>query len=116
MDLLTIITEYNIMKKQKRIYFLPKTKIGKWSVYLNTFFLIIIAVSIILVKVLGILSFDDHWWDITVPIVFLASIVGFILGIIAIKKKDHSFLVYSSIVIGLLTILFIPLHSLFISD
>ncbi len=72
--------------------------------------------SVILVKVLGILSFDDHWWDVTVPVVFLASIVGFVLGIIAVRKKDHSVLVYSSVVVGLLAVLFIPLHSLFIND
>jgi len=95
---------------------MPKTVPGKWSVGLNAFFLIVIIIYIVLVRVLGILSFDDHWWDVTVPIVFLASIVGFILGIIAIIKKDHSVLVYSSVVIGLLTILFIPLHSLFIND
>ena len=102
------------VKKNMRIK--PKTKLGKWSVWLNAFFLIVIAISIILVKVLRILNFDDHWWDVTVPIIFSASIVAFILGIIAIKKKDHSVLVYLSVVIGLLTILFIPLHSLFISD
>ena len=94
----------------------PKTILGKWSVGLNAFFLIVIIISIVLVKVLGILSFGDHWWDVTVPIVFLASIVGFILGIMAIKKKDHSILVYLSVVVGLLAILFIFLHSLFISD
>ncbi|PIN87996.1 hypothetical protein COV12_00860 [Candidatus Woesearchaeota archaeon CG10_big_fil_rev_8_21_14_0_10_32_24] len=77
--------------------------------------MIVIIASIILVKVLGILSFDDIWWDITVN-VFLAPIVAFILGIMAIRKKDNSVLVYSSVVVGLLAILFILLHSLFISD
>ena len=100
-----------------KLNFAPKTILGKWSVGLNAFFLIAIITSIILVKALGILSFGDRWWDITVPIIFLASITAFILGIIAVKKfKDHSTLVYLSIFIGLLTILFIPLHSLFISD
>ena len=95
----------------------PKTKLGKWSVWLNTFFLIVIAISIILVKVFGILNFDDHWWDVTVPIIFSASIVAFILGIIAIlKNKERSVFVYISVTIGLLAILFIPLHSLFIND
>ena len=99
------------------IDFMPKTRSGKWSVWLNAFFLIVIAISIILVKVLGLLSFDDHWWDATVPIVFFASIVAFILGIIATRKnKEHSALVYISVIIGLLAILFIPLHSLFIND
>jgi len=96
---------------------MPKTRLGKWSVWLNAFFLIIIAASIILVNVLGILSYDDHWWDVTVPLVFLASITAFILGLIAIRKnKERSVLVYISVIIGLLAILFILLHSLFIND
>ena len=100
-----------------KITFLPQTIIGRWSVWLNVFFLIVINASIILVKVFGILSFDDHWWDVTVPIAFSASIVAFVLGIIAIRKnKETSVLVYASVIIGLLTILFIPLHSLFIND
>ncbi|MEK6850701.1 MAG: hypothetical protein AABX85_03950 [Nanoarchaeota archaeon] len=94
-----------------------ETKLGKWSVWLNTFFLMVIAISVILVNGLGILSYDDNWWDITVPLVFSASIAAFVIGIIAVRKnKDRSVLVYLSILIGLLTILFIPLHSLFISD
>ena len=95
----------------------PQTKSGKWSLWLNAFFLITISISIILVKALGLLSYDDHWWDVTVPIIFFASIVAFILGIIAIiKNKERSVLVYSSVIVGLLVILFIPLHSLFIND
>lgn len=95
----------------------PQTKLGRWSVWLNDFFLITITISIILVNVLGILSYDDHWWDVTVPITFLASIVTLILGTIAIiKNKERSVLVYTSVAIGLLVILFIPLHSLFIND
>jgi hypothetical protein len=95
----------------------PKTKLGKWSAGLNTFFLIIIIASIILVEVLGILSFDDHWWDVTVPVAFLIEMIALFTGIRAVRKnKDHSVLVYLSIVVGLLTILFVFLHSLFIND
>jgi len=95
----------------------PKTKLGKWSVGLNIFFLIIIIVSIILVKVLGILSFDDHWWDVTVPVAFLIEMIAFFTGIRAVvKNKERSVLVYLSVVAGLLTILFVLLHSLFIND
>jgi hypothetical protein len=94
----------------------PRTKLGKWSVGLNAFFLIAIAISIILVNALGILSYDDHWWDVTVPIIFLSSIVAFILGITAVIKKERSILVHISVVVGLLAILFILLHSLFIND
>jgi len=96
---------------------MPKTRSGKWSVWLNAFFLIVIIISIILVNVLGLLSYDDYWWDVTVPLVFFASITAFILGIIAIRKnKEHSALVYISVIVGLLSILFILFHSLFIND
>lgn len=99
--------------KRKNIF--PKTKLGKWSVGLNAFFLAVVVISIFLVNVLGILSFDNHWWDVTVPIIFLASILAFIFGLIAIKK-DKSVLVYMSVILSILVILFIPLHSLFIND
>jgi hypothetical protein len=94
----------------------PQTKLGRWSVWLNVFFLMTIGSSIILVNVLGILSYDDHWWDVTVPILALATITAFVSGIIALIKKERSALVYISILVGLLAILFIPLHSLFIND
>jgi hypothetical protein len=98
--------------------FMPKTRLGKWSVWLNAFFLIVITISVILVKVLGLLSYDDHWWDVTAPITFLASIIGFILGIVTIikNKEERPTLVYISIAIGFLLIFFIPLHSLFVND
>jgi uncharacterized membrane protein YjjP (DUF1212 family) len=96
---------------------MPKTNLGKWSVGLNAFFLVVIVASLFLVKTLGVLSYGDRWWDVAVPIIFLASIGGFISGIVAIRKnKESSVLVYASVAIGLLAILFIPLHSLFIND
>lgn len=95
----------------------PQTKLGIWSVWLNAFFLLTISISIISVNVLGVLSYDDHWWDVTVPITFFASITAFILGSRAIiKNKERSVFVYASVIVGLLVILFIPLHSLFIND
>jgi ABC-type multidrug transport system permease subunit len=94
----------------------PKTLLGKWSVGLNAFFLIVIAVSVILVKVIKILSFDDHWWDVT-AVVFIVPVITFFTGIISvIKNKDHSVSVFLSIFVSICVILFILLHSLFISD
>jgi hypothetical protein len=95
----------------------PQSKLGGWSVGLNAFFLITIGVTLVLVKLLGVLSYGDRWWDITVPIIFPASIMAFILGIVAIiNNKERSIFVYVSIAVGLLVVLFIPLHSLFIND
>ena len=96
---------------------LPKTKLGKWSVGLQVFFVAAIVVSLILVKLFNVLNFDNTWWDITVGVVFPASIMAFITGIIdIIKNKDRSALVYLCIFIGVCVVLFIPLHSLFIND
>jgi len=93
------------------------SKLGKWSVGLNAIFLIVIAVSLVLVLVLKTLSFDDRWWDITVPVAFLIEMIALYTGIRAVRKnKEHSFLVYFSIFMGIATILFALLHSLFISD
>lgn len=95
----------------------PRSTLGKWSVGLNTFFLIAIAASLVLVKILKILSFDDHWWDATVAVSFPASIIALITGIIAVRRnKERSISVALSIIIGLCTILFVLFHSLFIND
>ncbi len=84
---------------------------------LQTSFLIAIIASIILVKILKVLNFDDRWWDVTVPIAFFASIVAFIIGIIAKRKyQDSSISVLLSILLGFCVILFIIFHSLFITD
>jgi len=95
----------------------PETKLGKWSVGLNIFFLIGVIFAV-LTSVFGILDTDiGHWWDIEVAFIFPASIVAFVLGIISIRKnKERSVLVLISTIIGLLTILFVLLHSLFIND
>ena len=95
--------------------FAPKTVLGKWSVGLNAFFLAVIIVSILLVLVFGVLSFGDHWWDVTVPILVLTTLAGFVTGLLAVKK-DRSVLVLLSIFVSVLAILFIFLHSLFIND
>lgn len=96
---------------------MPKTRLGKWSVGLNIFFLILITTSIFLVKVLRILSFDDHWWDLTVPVAFSVDMIAFFTGIRAVRKnKERSVLVFLSIFIGLGVIFFIIFHSLFIND
>ncbi|MFA4936979.1 MAG: hypothetical protein WC575_01625 [Patescibacteria group bacterium] len=100
-----------------RLNFIPKSRSGKWSVGLNIFFLVAIVTSCVLVLILKILNFNDHWWDVTVAVSFPASIIALITGVIAVRiNKERSILVTLSIIIGLCTILFILLHSLFISD
>ena len=100
-----------------KIGFMPKTKLGKWSVGLNAFFLIAVAISVVLAVILKILNFDDHWWDVTVAVAFPASIIALITGMLAVRKyEERSVLIYLSIFVGVCTALFILLHSLFIND
>ena len=96
---------------------LPETQLGKWSVGLTMFFVLLIAVFLVLV-LFGIVTFDEgHWWDATVGIAFPADIIAFLLAVMAVKKKkDQTILVYVSIFIGICVTLFILLHSLFIND
>ena len=96
---------------------LPETQLGKWSVGLTMFFVLLIAVFLVLM-LFGIVTFDvGHWWDVTVGIAFPAEIIAFLLAVMAVKKKkDQTVLVYVSIFIGICVILFILLHSLFIND
>lgn len=96
---------------------MPKTILGKLSVGLNAFFLISVTVSVFLVELLKVLSFDNHWWDATVAITFPASIIALIIGIIAVGKyKERSYWVYLSILIGACLVLFVIFHSLFLND
>jgi len=94
----------------------PKTMLGKWSVALNAVFLIALAVSLTLVKILGWLSFNDRWWDVT-ALVFPASVIGGIIGAVAVfKNKERGLSVHLSVFAGACTFLFLIFHSLFIND
>lgn len=89
----------------------------KWSISLNTVFVVIVSASITLAKVFGLLSFGDRWWDITVLILALISLSALITGVAALLKKEFpSRLLYYSIALSLASVLFALLHSLFIND
>ncbi|MDF2609874.1 MAG: hypothetical protein K0R92_1348 [Lachnospiraceae bacterium] len=86
----------------------PQTDLGKFSVGLNTVFLFVITIYVLSALAFKILTFESHWWELTEIIVFPLSIIGFIVGIRAIKEnKENSGLVFLSILIGLCTILYI---------
>lgn len=95
--------------------FKPDSRPGEVSFYMEAAFVIVIAVSLLLVKGLGILNFDDAWWDITV-FIFIAGIAGLIFGLYAIyRKKDRTPAVLISTLVGAAAVLYIIFHSLFIS-
>lgn len=97
--------------------FLSASLAGKLSYWLSVLLLLSVATAVTLVLVLGILSFDDTWWDITVPILIVVTLVSLVSGLIALfKNKDRSGSVYFAVSVCVLAILFLLLHSLFISD
>lgn len=95
----------------------PESRLGKWSIGLTMFFLLLNVVFFAFM-LFGLVTFDTgHWWDITVGIAVFVEITAFILSIMALRRpKGRSLLVYLSFIIGICAILFIFLHSLFISD
>ncbi len=96
---------------------MPKTALGKWSSGLNSVFVVVTVVSVFLVLVFRVLSFDDRWWDITVGVLALTTLAAFATGLAArFKNKDHSAAVLISLIISICAILFALLHSLFIQD
>lgn len=95
----------------------PTTLVGKWCVGLNFVFLFGVIFALVSTQVFGVLDMNvGRWWDIEVVMLVPTSIIALVLGVIAIKRKDHSVLVYSSVCLSVLTILFLLMHSLFISD
>jgi uncharacterized membrane protein YhaH (DUF805 family) len=99
------------MKKQvKKIYFFPKTKIGRTSFW---FFLIAIVLflimNFILVGLLGFSGGENVFGDFQSTIIFINGISGmgcvltsFVLSIISLFKKERSILNFIILLIGLL--------------
>lgn len=95
---------------------LPESRLGKWSIGLTLVFLLSIIIFLIF-KLLGFVTFEGQWWDLTVAVAAPIEIIAFILSVITmIKSKERSVLIYLSTAIGICVVLFILLHSLFIND
>lgn len=94
------------------IIFLPKTKLGKWAVWLIIAFFIIVAfVNLFVTFYLGIHGgetfFDAPAISIPIAIAWLCGIGAFVLGLMSIlKNREHSVLVYIVTIIGLLLVVF----------
>lgn len=97
--------------------FISPITLGKVAFWLSVFVVIVVVIAVTLVLGFGVLSFGDRWWDITVPILIVATLIALTTALIAmIRNKDRSISVIISLSISLLTILFLLTHSLFISD
>ena len=81
---------------------LPKTRAGRWALWLSAGFIILIAVKIIAFLPLPTFA------------VAALGLVGFIMGIVAIfKNKDRAILTFIAILVGLLIVLWTVLEFIF---
>jgi hypothetical protein len=95
-----------------KITYLPKTRLGVWSVGFLFAFFLLLATGIVVVSVFnqeGGETFLDNLW-ISIPMLSAgaSAIASFFTGIVAIiKSKERSILVFVTSLIGLLVLWFV---------
>ena len=101
-----------------KIKFLPKSKLGKWSVgFICAFFLILFVFFKIAktAEIKGDSFFDTLSLAIPLMLVGISGVLALILGAISIiKSKERSITVFISCLVGLLVLLF-ALGEMFVS-
>jgi len=100
-----------------KIYFIPKTNLGKWSIRLIIAFLILLGLFFIFI-VLGERGGDTFFSNLKLAIPGLLSaisaIAAFFIGLISIiKSKERSVCVFLASLIGFLILLWVLAEILF---
>jgi len=86
---------------------LPKSRLGTWSVGLSTFTLSVFIFFYIFAELLNVIT-SEILITIFGASAVIASLIAFFIGIVAVaKNKERSFLVYLSILMGLVVLVFI---------
>lgn len=94
---------------------MPTTKTGNLAVGLMGVCIIVLA-GFFLFMAAGAVDFDTgHWWDAILGIACVTGLGAFVLGLLS-WRKDPVLLVRGTVILGLLGVLFLLTHSLFISD
>jgi len=94
---------------------LPESRLGKWAVGMTLVYVILIVVFFLFMAI-GLVDFDTgHWWDITVGIAVPIALIAFVLSILAVRK-ERTILTRCALVFGILAVLFLLTHSLYIHD
>ena len=93
-----------------KIHFLPKTKPGRWSIWLILGFILFYAVFFVFVAAGqrgGDTFFSNLYLTVPVVIAALSGISAFFVGIIGvIKDRERSILVYLTTLFGFCILLF----------
>ncbi len=100
-----------------RISILPKTSLGWWSVSLTVAFILFFALFRILVAsglrkwVFSPAPFIN--WDLLIYAAFISSMASLVTGLIIIKSKEWSILIFLATLIGLLVLFYVLVVILF---
>ncbi len=93
----------------------PESRLGKWAVGMTLACLLLLA-TFFLFMAMGLVDFDTgHWWDVTIGVAVPIEFVAFALSIMAVRK-ERSVLTYCSLILGIMTVIFLLTHSLYIHD
>lgn len=94
-----------------KTYFLPKTSLGKWSVWLivaSILFIVVFQILRISGQERGETFFDNLPFSITGLLIIICGFSSFITGLIGvITRKERSALVFLAAIIGLLFSVFV---------
>jgi len=93
-----------------KVYITPKTRLGRWSVWLIVAFIVFFAIFFLFVasgQRGGATFFSNLFLAVPVVIAAISGISAFFTGIIGvIKDRERSVLVYLAILIGLIVLLY----------
>jgi len=97
--------------KPMKVHFIPKTNLGKWSIWLIIAFIILFIVSQLLVSSGqrgGATFFSNLLLSIPMLVAGISGISAFFVGIIGIiKSKERAIIVFLSTIIGFLILFFV---------
>lgn len=93
----------------------PESRLGKWAIGM-TLTCVLLLVIFFLFMAIGLVDFNTgHWWDITIGIAVPIELLAFVLSIISVKK-ERTVLIYCSLILGIMAVIFLLTHSLYIHD
>lgn len=93
----------------------PESRLGKWAVILTLIVLLLLTVFF-LFMVIGLVDFDTGpWWNLTLLFAVPIELTAFAISIIA-AKRERTVLINCSLILGIIAVLFLLTHSLYIHD
>ena len=94
---------------------MPESRLGKWAAGMTLLYVILTVVFFLLMAI-GLVDFDTgRWWDVTIGAAIPIALIAFVLSIMAVRK-ERAILTYCSLVLGILVVLFLLTHSIYIHD